>query len=85
MDYIACQAPLSMGFPWTRIPTQQYWSRLPFPPPGDLLNPGIELRFLALQVDSILVEPPGKPIALTIQTFVGKVMSLFFIHCLGLS
>ena len=34
---VAHQAPLSMGFP-----TQEYWSRLPFPPPGDLLNPGIE-------------------------------------------
>ena len=21
---------------------QEYWSGLPFPPPGDLLNPGIE-------------------------------------------
>ena len=31
----ACQAPLSMGFP-----RQRYWSVLPFPSPGDLLNPG---------------------------------------------
>ena len=31
------QAPLSMGFP-----RQEYWSRLPFPPLGDLFNPGIE-------------------------------------------
>ena len=34
---VACQAPLSMGFP-----RQEYWSGLPFPPPGDLPNPGIE-------------------------------------------
>ena len=34
---IACQAPLSMGFP-----RQEYWSGLPFPPPGDLPDPGIE-------------------------------------------
>ena len=33
----ACQAPLSMGFP-----RQEYWSGLPFPPPGDLPDPGIE-------------------------------------------
>ena len=33
---IACQAPLSMGFS-----KQEYWSRLPFPPPGDLPKPGI--------------------------------------------
>ena len=32
---IAHQAPLSMGFS-----RQQYWSGLPFPPPGDLPNPG---------------------------------------------
>ena len=34
---LALQAPLSMGFS-----RQEHWSRLPFPPPGDLLNPGIE-------------------------------------------
>ena len=33
----ACQAPLSMGFS-----RQEYWSRLPFPLPGDLPHPGIE-------------------------------------------
>ena len=33
----AHQAPLSMGFS-----EQEYWSGLPCPPPGDLLNPGIE-------------------------------------------
>ena len=34
---IACQAPLSMGFSW-----QEYQSGLPFPPPGDLPDPGIK-------------------------------------------
>ena len=34
---IAHQAPLSMGFS-----RQEYWSGLPFPPPGDLPNPGIK-------------------------------------------
>ena len=34
---VACQGPLSMAFP-----RQEYWSRLPFPSPGDLPNPGIE-------------------------------------------
>ena len=34
---VAHQAPLSMGFP-----RQEYWSRLPFPPPGDLPDPGIK-------------------------------------------
>ena len=30
------------------------WSRLPFPSPGDLPNPGIEPRYPALQADSLL-------------------------------
>ena len=34
---VAHQAPLSMGFS-----RQEYWSGLPWPPPGDLPNPGIE-------------------------------------------
>ena len=34
---VAHQAPLSMGFSG-----QEYWSRLPCPPPGDLPNPGVE-------------------------------------------
>ena len=33
----------------------------PFPSPRDLPNPGIEPRSPALQVDSLPVEPPGKP------------------------
>ena len=32
-----------------------------FPSPGDLPNPGIESRSPALQVDSLLPEPQGKP------------------------
>ena len=32
-----------------------------FPSPGDLPNPGIEPRSLALQVGSLPAEPPGKP------------------------
>ena len=34
---IACQAPLSMGFP-----RQEYWSGFPFPSPGDIPDPGTE-------------------------------------------
>ena len=37
MNCVAHQAPLSMGFS-----KQEYWSRLPFPPPEDPLNPGIK-------------------------------------------
>ena len=44
---IACQGALSMGFS-----RQKYWSGLPFPPLGDLFDPGIKPMFpesLALQ------------------------------------
>ena len=34
---VACQAPLSMGFS-----RQEYWSGLPFPPPDDVPDSGIE-------------------------------------------
>ena len=54
---VAHQALLSMGFF-----RQEYWSGLPFPSPGDLLNPGIEPRFPALQADSLPSEPPRKPL-----------------------
>ena len=40
---VAHQAPLSTGFP-----RQEYWRGLPFPPPGDLPDPGIELHLLQL-------------------------------------
>ena len=53
---VACQAPLFMGFP-----RQEYWSGVPFPSPGDLPDPRMELVAPALQVDSLPSEPPGKP------------------------
>ena len=52
---VACQAPPSM-----RFPRQEYWSRLPFPSPGDLPDPGIEPTSAAWQVDSLLLNHPGK-------------------------
>ena len=39
---------------------QEYWSGLPFPPPGDLPDPGIKPQSPALQADSLPSEPPGK-------------------------
>ena len=45
---------------------QEYWSGLPCPPPGDLPNPGIEPRFPALQADSLLSEPVGLPLILSL-------------------
>ena len=40
---------------------QEYWSGLPFPPPGDLPDPGIESTYPALQADSSPSKPLGKP------------------------
>ena len=42
---------------------QEYWSRLPFPPPGDIPDPGIEPTSLmppALAGGFFATEPPGK-------------------------
>ena len=52
---VAYQATPSTGFS-----RQDYWSGLPFPSPGDLPNPGIELRSPALQADALPSEPTGK-------------------------
>ena len=54
---VASQSLLSMGFS-----RQKYWGGQPFPSPGDFPNPGIKPVSLALQVDSLLCEPPGKPL-----------------------
>ena len=54
---VAHQAPPSMG-----VSRQEYWSGLPLPSPGDLLNPGIELGSPALQADALTSEPLGKKV-----------------------
>ena len=48
-------APPSVGFS-----RQEYWSGLPFPSRGDLLNPGIKPRSPTLPADALSSEPPGK-------------------------
>ena len=42
------QGPLSMGFF-----RQEYWSKFPFPPPGDFPNPEIEPESPTLEADSL--------------------------------
>ena len=58
LQTVALQAPLSMGFS-----RQEYWSRQPFPSPGDLPTPEVEPGSPgspALQVDSIQTKPNFK-------------------------
>ena len=52
---VAHEAPLSI-----RFPRQEYWSRLPFPSPGDLPNLGIEVSCIADRF--FTVESLGKPL-----------------------
>ena len=59
---VAWQAALSMEFS-----RQEYWSGLPLSSPGDLPEPGINLVSPALQANSLLSEPPGKPKVLVAQ------------------
>ena len=71
---VAHQAPLSMEFS-----RQGYWSGLPFPPPGDLPDPGIKpesLAFPALAGGFFTTEQPGKLWYYIIQPF------LFCVFCL---
>ena len=56
---VARQAPLSMGFS-----RQEYWSGLPYLPPGDIPDPEIEPAppvSPTSQADSLLLESLGKP------------------------
>ena len=71
---VAFQAPLSLGFS-----RQEYWSGLPFPPPGDLTYPGIKpmsLTFLALQADFLHWKILGS--YLNVRKFTLKVK--YFVH-----
>ena len=51
---VACQAPLTMG-----LSRQEYCSGLPFLPPKDLPDPGMEPTSPAL-AGRFITEPPGK-------------------------
>ena len=57
---VALQAPLFMGFP-----RQEYWSGLPFPPPGDIPNPEITPSSPALAGGFFTSEPRGKEVSLS--------------------
>ena len=62
---VAHQAPLSLG-----LSRQEYWSGLPFPPPGDLPNPGIKPASpvsSALQAVSLLTRNKNSRTSLAVQ------------------
>ena len=56
--HMDCNPPGSLSMEFSR---QEYWSRFPFPFPGDLRNPGIEPVSPALTGRFFTTEPPGKP------------------------
>ena len=68
---LAHPAPLFMGFP-----SQEYWSVLPFPSPGDLPNPEMEPMFAALAGEFFTAEQPGNYIGkpLDCQLFVNIII-----------
>ena len=64
---VACLSPLSMGFL-----RQEYCSRLPFPPPGDLPDPGIKPTSPASPASAggfFITAPPRKPLKLSTSGF----------------
>ena len=62
---VAHRPLLSMDFP-----RQEYWSGLPFPSLGRLLNPRIEPVSPALAGRFFTTEPPGKPRSIIMPTLV---------------
>ena len=79
--------PARLLRPWG-FSRQEYWSRLPCPPPGNLPNLGIEPRSPTLQADSLPSEPPGKPkntgvgsLSLLQGIFLTQELNLGLLHC----
>ena len=82
---LVAQSGLTLCNPWTvarqaPLPMesfrQEYWSELPFPSPRDLPHPGNEPRSPSLQADSLLSEPPEKPINRNTQIQKGKIYNV---------
>ena len=65
---VACQAPLSMGFP-----SQEYWSGLPFPFPGALPRPTDQTHVFHIAGEFFTIESPEKPFTIpNIMQMIGK-------------
>ena len=66
----------------------EYWSGLPFPSPGDLLNPEIKPTSPTLAGGVSTTEPPGKPVvmhsqALTLGMELGNIFDLLYLVLLS--
>jgi len=73
------QAPLSMGFS-----RQEYWSGLPWPPPGDLPSPGIKPASPTLAGGFFTTVPPGKPRCVDFSFVFWVIVHYYFILLLTL-
>ena len=77
---VARQARLSMGFP-----NQEYWSRLPFPSPGHLLDPGIKPESPALAGGFFTTKPPDSAQYVVLKNIViiqvSPTIEVFMNHC----
>ena len=62
---VAYQVPPSM-----ECSRPEYWSGLPFPSAGDLPDPKIKPRSSALQADTLLAEPQGKPLHIYMYIYI---------------
>ena len=64
-DPMDCSPPGSsvQGFP-----RKEFWSGLPFPSPGDLSDPEIELMSPAWQADSLPLSHLGSPLTYIVQS-----------------
>ena len=72
---VVWQVPLSMGFSQS-----EYWSGMPFPPPGDLSGPGVSCVsciFLHWQADSLPLSHLGSPVCLSVYLSIYNLSSLF--------
>lgn len=61
---VAPHAPLPMGFS-----REECQSELPFPPLGDIPDPGVEPESPALQADSLPLSPQGSPFLLVTSDY----------------
>ena len=87
-DPLECSPPGSSVHGYSPMRSQEYWSGLPCPPPGDLPNPGIKFRSPSLQEESLPSEPPGKPmktgmgsLSLPQRIFLTQGLNWCLLHC----